>query len=195
MRQLKAAGIFPWSSLATRSGIVAGSLGVVCAGPKLINLLATYDPTTESGLSAPLDALREFAWPGLVFIVSTVGAALSIGFLISLLQTGGVFTWAALRAVRTRERVRNPFVSFVGFVIALNVACCLAYAAGPKIFLALGMAGEQPAAAYLGELLYTLIKLVVVASIVLAVVLVFVSRLTFLLGLKKRARRTAADET
>jgi formate hydrogenlyase subunit 3/multisubunit Na+/H+ antiporter MnhD subunit len=86
-------------------------------------------------------------------------------------------------------------VSLIVLVLAFNAACCLAYAAVPKLFLALGLSGSPPTAMYVGEFLRATAKLVVVASVVLAVVLVFVSRLAFLIGLKKRARQVAADET
>jgi hypothetical protein len=195
MRQLRAAGVFPWSPLALRSGILAAALGVVCTGPALIDALLVYNQVSDASEMKPGEALQLFLRPAVVFVASTSLAALLVSFFVAVIQTAGAFSWAVLSRTNRRERRKNPAVSLLGIILAFNVACCLAYVCLPKLLKALAPSGTQSAAGYLGELLSDITKLVVVAGVVLAVVLLFVSRLTFFVGLKTRARRVPVDDT
>jgi hypothetical protein len=157
----------------------------------VIDALALYKPVPET----PGQALQVFLWPAIVFVLSTALMAILIGVIVALIQSRGATGWAVLNRTSRRECRKNPATSLLGLILAFNVACCVAYVVVPKLLQALAPPGKQPTAVYLGELLHNTAKLVVVASLVLAVVLLFVSRLTFLVGLKSRARRLPVDDT
>jgi hypothetical protein len=195
LRQLKAVGIFSWSSLATRSAVLAVVAGFVCARPELINTLLVYDPSSEWLSPTHIQTLRIYTRSVCSFVVATAVASLVVGIGVSLIQTRGALGWSALRAVRTQGRRRSPLTSVAGLGVAFAVAYCLSYFLGPKFLVAHNSPGAQPTGTYLGELLQYTAKLVVVASVVLAVVLLFVNRIAFLIGLKKRTRRMGADES
>jgi hypothetical protein len=196
LRHLRAQGFFPWSRIATRSAIAAAVCGVFCLSTTWLQGLLAFCLQSKDQDMDPLRALFGLKGSSMLLFVTTAIGALCAGIGISLFQTGGVVSHAAVRAVRRRERSRNPMVVVVALVLTLNLAVCLEYVVAPRLLKVLGGGQElQTAPRYLGNVLDDTVKLVVVACVVLAVVLLFVSRLAFLLGLRRQARSVAGDET
>lgn len=196
LRQLRAQGIFSWSSVATRSVVVAAVCGVCCFSTTWLQDLYAFCSQSKERNIDLLEALSMLKRSSVLVFVSTAVFALLAGVGISLIQTRGAVSRALVRVVRKRERSRNPLVAVVALFVGLNLAVCLEYVVAPRLLKVIGGGQDLHAVpAYIGNVLHDTAKLVVVGCVVLAVVLLFVSRLAFLVSLRKRTHQMTGDKT
>ncbi len=177
---LKHEGVFPWSPLATRSAIAAAVLG---------GLLLSYKSVSISGLvvdsGEPIALLRRLQGPLLQVVSVSIACGVVAGILISLVQTRGARGRAALRAVKRRRSLPQPLL----MVISLATVGGLSYAIALQVLPDLASFGTSgyDTSTFTGEALRIfsrICKLLVVASLVLAILLVFVTRLVFVLRVR-----------
>jgi flagellar biosynthesis protein FlhB len=194
LRQLKRYGVYAWSELALRSMIVVGVAVAILAGAsRVAELSRAYDGLVAGGgnRAAYIDVLAPGGQAlnglgGLVGLLSCL--VLVFAVLGCLIQTRGAIGFAVLRSSRTRARRFHILRFILGFVVVV----CLSYASfrwlGRDLLGAVRITeGGQLSAFYLA-LLTRLCKLVVVAASVLAILLVFVSRIRFLFQLRGSKR-------
>jgi hypothetical protein len=181
LKELKVEGVFSWSSLATRSAVAAGALGALLLCLAWLGVLIGDLPGE--------DALGVFQGLGRVVLqVGLVTAAVTVfvGLMFSLIQTRGAFGAAALRTTRKMGRFTNPLKTLLSILLIGVIAGMVAYISVPEL-MTLARAAYEPASlnAKLGAVLGRICKLLVVACVVLAILLLFVTRVAFLIRLSR----------
>lgn len=191
VRQLSREGVFPWSALATRSAIGAASLGVVFGLGGALGRLASPDFVAFAGSEVEVSQvyLSALGFPLGRVVLLTCLVALVAGILISLLQTRGASGRAVQRAVIERSRTDQPYTAFLTLVVSGVIGVVLSLKFASVLLEAFKIEGGVSLASYMDEALRNICKVVVVGWAVLAVLLVFVERLTFMLGVKRKVRK------
>lgn len=186
LRELRRLGVFAWSPLATRAVTAAGVLGVLLGTGSAWKGLATNRFDAGSDLRSQLAALGEDA---LRLALLTSVAAFTCGMIASLIQTRGAFGRGAQRAAIGRLKTLSASGMVVSATLSALVGGVLLYRFSPQLLDGIRVEGGPMIWAYLAAIFGESAKLVVVGSLVLAVVLVFGSRLAFvLLGAKRKAK-------
>jgi hypothetical protein len=199
---LKSEGVFSWSSLATRSAVVAATAAGIMVG--LGRLSSIVQPVGEAD---PVALLKGMGWYVLEVCVATALCALVAGVLISLIQTRGAFGVAALRRSKRGRFGLNPAAYIGSCALVALISGVIFYAVWPDLVRLVAVT-EAPVAfgaegAGIGAtrvqlaqgaegIFLRICKLLVVASVVLAILLVFVTRAIFVLSLSRS--RNPADK-
>jgi hypothetical protein len=191
LRELKAEGVFSWSSLATRSAVAAAALGALLLCVEWLGVLAR-------DLSGD-DAIGVFQGLGrgvLHVVLVTAVVSICVGLMFSLTQTRGAFGGAALRTARRKGLFTNPLKPLFSLLLTAAFAGVLAYTVVPEL-MSLVRSAYEPASlpGRLGAVFGQICKLLVVASFVLAILLLFVTRVAFLVRLSRgRGRGNARGQ-
>lgn len=182
LAHLRKSGIVFWSSGVTRSVIATALFLALYLAASSMAPWFQVDPAGD-----PKAALGSM---GILFLQLAGGlaaGALILGVGVSLVQTRGAFGWHVLRGARRRELSRERAVlPLFGAVLAMGLAPYLFYLFVPGLLECL-RASEQSAAIF--GFLGSFCKLVVVASVVLAILVWIVTRFTFLFAHRDRTGR------
>jgi len=196
LRQLKRSGRFAWSDLALRLVLVSVVVGVLLlCGSALAKTLTAYgDGVFVGGQFSAAHAINlgRLALAKVV-ILTTVGV-LVVGVLAALLQTRGAFGLPVLRrSYKTRQRGKS-FSFLVAFLFVGAVSVVAFKDLVPQLLGALKITNPAHYELFYASILSRIGKQVVVVALVLAILLVFVSRVVFLLGMRG-SRRNRLSET
>jgi len=192
VKELRARGIFPWSALAARACTAAGVMGALLALATTLSSLVSMDLAdvnqitigTVTDRSQPLGQILRSAS---VIAVSTSIAALVCGVFAVLIQTRGKAIHN--RGARWPSRL-GLFTRVVGLPISLAIGILGGYLILPELIVAVRSGDSIQVSQLLMRLAGQIVKLIVVGMLVLAVLLVFVSRLRFPFEARWASRRT-----
>ena len=185
VRQLAKEGVFPWSSLVTRSVIAAALVGMLLWGSAALEALTLADMSNIEDLSflkegLCLDTARLVIMSALVVLVAGVTGG--------LIQTRGVFGVGVLRSLRERSAFLGGIDTVLALVVGVAFGSVVCFRFTPSVLESIKIEGGSIVFRYFGTIWRDLGKEVIVELLVLAVGLLGISRLTFLLGLRVKRR-------
>jgi flagellar biosynthesis protein FlhB len=190
LRELKRSGHFAWSDLAIRLVLVAAVTGVllVC-GNGLAEMLIAYGEQVGVGQEFSAGEVIKLGRGALakVVVVTSVGVVV-VGVLAALLQTRGAFGLSVFRRSHKTRRRGNLFSFLCAFILLATVSVVVFKGLVPQLLGAVKITDLAQYQLFYGSLLSRIGKQVVVVAVVLAILLVFVSRVRFLLAMRGTRR-------
>lgn len=179
---LQKRGVVHWSPIVTRAAIVATVFSIIY-----------FSVNAGFGVLQPPDVVDPVAWlraqgeGGLRLLGGLAVGAVAVGFVVSVAQTKGAFGPAVLAQRRKLDRMgQNPLGVVVGLFITAAVSTALFCLGTPRL---LGGLQEGTGGGAIYRALGLLCKLVVVASVVLAILAWMITRILFLFAHRERTGR------
>lgn len=194
LRELKLIGVFPWSNLATRSFVSVVVFACVLGSIERIKSAIRLDLTgfLSENANSRSEAL-DVAHALVTFLLLSSFLALVAGFIGTVIQTRGAFGRAAQRTAKGRLTSSRAHVILLTMVSAVLAGLAAFYRFSPMVLDGIKIEGGAIIGPYIGYILRDVCKLVVVVSGVLAVLLVFVTRLVFVFGVAPRKLKELPD--
>jgi hypothetical protein len=173
----------PRSRVATRIFVVAAISGVILVlGERTIDALLRPSDSWDSLKSTPLESVKT----ALILLFTLSATALIVGVVSSVAQIGAVSAGTNYRMFRRSECKQSPLVVMLTVLISGFVGLlALRYAFGELVAI-LSLEPGSVSPDLLKGILNSLGKLVVVASAVLAILVLFGSRLGLLINQQRR---------
>ena len=188
LKELKSEGVFAWSGFATRSAIAATVVGAVFLSRAWLGAL-----TREFNGADVVGTFEVLGRSVLQVVLLTAVGTLVMGLLFSLAQTRGAFGVSVSRAVRKRRLVPNPAKLVLSVALVGVVAAGLVYVVAPSLLALVGVTNNAVVLNNQIEGVFGQIcKVLVVASLVLAILLLFVARIAFLFSQSGEKGRAGA---
>ena len=183
IKYLRKAGVINWSSSATRLMITGGVFIALWFSKETIEEFLLNDFTAAIGTNGSFSttAIRDLIYGILRVFIITAGAALIFGILGSIAQTRGAIGTAILRRLRRRKFRVDTFTTLVWLVVCGVCGFICTDRQIPEIMSVIQMDNSESIKHASGVFLGRICKLVVVASLALAILVMFVSRVAFLL--------------
>ncbi len=179
---LQKRGVVFWSPIVTRAAIVATVFSIL-----YLSVNAGVGVLQPPGVVDPVVWLRAQSEDVLRLLGGLAVGALAVGFVVSVVQTKGAFGPAVLAQRKKLDRPgTNPVGVVVGLFMTAAVSTALFYLGTPRL---LGGLQDGAGGAAMYGALGLLCKLVVVASVVLAILAWMITRILFLFAHRERTGR------
>jgi len=173
----------PLSLLATRAWILAATSGVILffGGRVHSELTAAMD-----GWSSLLSEPGRLLTPFFLIVAILSGVALIVGVLTTMLQTRAATGLVMIHSTRRSTKKGVVFSLPVQIILATVVGLFAAYLLLPQALHAIRLGEGVVIESHFGVLAAKVCKLVVVVAVVLAILVMFVSRAAFLFRHRKK---------
>lgn len=182
LESLRRRGSGPLSLLATRAWILAATFGVILFFAERVHKELT---ASVGGWSSLLSEPGRVLKPFLILAATLSGVALLVGVLITMLQTRAASGFVMVDSTPRSTEKRVAFSLLIQIILATGVALFVASLLLPQALLAFRLGERGSIDVHFSALADKVCKLVVVVAVVLAILVMFVSRAVTLFRTQK----------